>query len=688
MLRVYKAAGSCLLLIGAAGSLMAEDIRKNDCTAACEEIRISGRLYDVKLPVTALSLDVNVAGLRIDQQLSSVPGIKLFRRADSFSAHPTTQGLSMRGIGANAAGRVLVTLDGIPLNDPFGGWIYWSQLNDADVGGVDIIRGGAAGAFAALGLSGQVRINSQPVVEDKAHLRAGFGNRGQRQIGFSGHKELSGTAIAATLNYGEGDGFYLLDQDQRGHIDAKTAYDQLTGHISVSHRYSDGGEAGFVIRHFEESRQNGYALAPNDTQAQDYIFRLAHQFDKWGFETIQWYKERDFANVFVAARDDRTVERPVLDQYNVPAWGLGGLMRLSTQGIEFGLDWRRMSGSTHELFRNLGGGFTRERQAGGDQRIIGGYVAVDQKLTDRLRVDGTVRLDQYRTFNGERFEFNLADLRPVRREDYDNQSGTQMTGGLAWTYALQQNERQQLFLTGGLSKSWRLPSLNEYFRPFRVGNDITEANGELRPEKLYTLEAGLAFKTKTLGLNLNAYHATLKGGVGNITIGFGPGFYPLGGFVPAGGVLRQRANIDEVTTDGVELDMRYQQDIFTIGVNYLYARGRVTDFDSNPDLVGKRPSQTPRHSLTVMGQIGGQEQWVRMEGRYQGRTADDDLNERWLGDVFTVGLSAGHVWNDQISVQLRIDNIFDQRVISALSAIGLETLAQRRSVFLNVGYSF
>lgn len=65
--------------------------------------------------------------LRVDSALGAVPGVTLFRRADSLTANPTIQGLSLRGIGANAAGRVLVTLDGVPLNDPFGGWIYWSS---------------------------------------------------------------------------------------------------------------------------------------------------------------------------------------------------------------------------------------------------------------------------------------------------------------------------------------------------------------------------------------------------------------------------------------------------------------------------------------------------------------------------------------------------------------------------------
>ncbi|HEX7630932.1 MAG TPA: Plug domain-containing protein, partial [Lacunisphaera sp.] len=59
----------------------------------------------------------------VDGALRLMPGFSLFRRSDSFTANPTTQGVSLRGLGPSGASRSLVLLDGIPLNDPFGGWV-------------------------------------------------------------------------------------------------------------------------------------------------------------------------------------------------------------------------------------------------------------------------------------------------------------------------------------------------------------------------------------------------------------------------------------------------------------------------------------------------------------------------------------------------------------------------------------
>src|SRR4051812_36762510 len=61
----------------------------------------------------------------LDEALRQVPGLSLFRRNSTLSANPTVQGVSLRSIGASGAGRALVTLDGVPQNDPFGSWVIW-----------------------------------------------------------------------------------------------------------------------------------------------------------------------------------------------------------------------------------------------------------------------------------------------------------------------------------------------------------------------------------------------------------------------------------------------------------------------------------------------------------------------------------------------------------------------------------
>src|SRR5471032_2730266 len=95
-------------------------------------------------------------GDRLDDALTTVPGFSLFRRTSSLGANPTTQGVSLRGIAGSGASRALVTLDGVPQNDPFGGWVIWTALPPEDIAGATVVRVAGAGPYGAGALTGVV----------------------------------------------------------------------------------------------------------------------------------------------------------------------------------------------------------------------------------------------------------------------------------------------------------------------------------------------------------------------------------------------------------------------------------------------------------------------------------------------------------------------------------------------------
>jgi len=621
---------------------------------------------------------------RLDQHLKALPGVGLFRRADSYTAHPTTQGLSMRGVGANAAGRVLVTLDGVPLNDPFGGWIYWSALALENTPEIQVLRGGGSGAFGAQALAGALDMRSVRVGVSRSRVSAWVGPRGSYNM--SGRAVLSSgdTGLMLTAGRFETDGTFLFDENQRGIVDVRAASETTNVGAKLEHRFGDV-RLKASARYFDEARINGLSLALNETQAFDVDLTLSGSADAVDWELVTYYRTRDFANVFVSARDGRTTERPVLDQFDVPAWGAGMLARLQYGGFEFGVDARRMSGETNERFRNLGAGFTRQRRAGGDQWVLGLYSEYGGEVAG-TSYSATFRMDRWRTYGGERIETNIADGNLVREDTVPNRSDWIWSGRLGF-------ERK---LTGAINmrtaayKSWRLPTLNEYYRPFRVVNDITEANANLVPEKLYGVEVGFDYQPlNTARLNLTLFRNWLTDGVGNVTVGFGPGFFPLGGFVPAGGVLRQRANIDQSITDGIELEgqLDFQND-WSLTARYLYARARITKFDARPELVGKRPVQTPRHGFTLAANYNGKKLSFSSEARFSSGQYDDDLNSRKLGSIFTLNVGAAYVLADKISITANVENLFDAKVVSAMTTSGLETLAQRRFARLGLEMAF
>lgn len=646
--------------------------------ADIEEINVTGG----RLPILEVGQSVTVVdtkaqpALRLDEVLKQVPGIGLFRRANSLTAHPTTQGLSLRGIGANAAGRVLVTLDGVPLNNPFGGWVYWSSIDPRSIGEARVLKGGSASAFGPQALAGTVSLTSQVPEETGGYVAAEYGEF--ESYSFNGAANIVGDRGYITVEggYFETDGAFLLSREQRGAIDVRAASEAERASIRGGYELSETTDAFFSVRYYAEERTNGLSAARNETDGVDASFRLVHDAaDGPDWEVVAYYRTNDFENIFASARDGRTTERPVLNQFDVPGSGGGILARVKFDGFEIGVEGRRASGETNELFRNLGSGFTRRRVAGGDQWTIGVFA---DYLHDASwgELSLSTRVDRYRTYNGSRLETDLADGSELRNDDIPNQGDFQFSGRLGLRHEIS----PAVDLKAAAYRSWRLPTINEFYRPFRVVNDITEANANLVPEKLYGLEIGLTYEPlNTVRGSVTYYRNWLEDGVGNVTVAFGPGFFPLGGFVPAGGVLRQRANIDRTRIDGVEVNG--EVDIlssWTLIGRYQYADAEITRFAGNPDIVGNRPVQTPRHVVYAAARHTNSLGWLTLEARYSSGQFDDDLNERRLDDIITVNASVGVKVTDSITLTGAIENLFDEEVVSAVTTSGLETIAQRR----------
>src|SRR5690606_17522454 len=96
------------------------------------------------------------APLVVDDVLRQTPGFTLFRRSSSRTANPTTQGVTLRGLGSAGGSRALVLADGVPLNDPFGGWVYWNRIPQAAIDRAEVLRGAASYIYGPNATAGVV----------------------------------------------------------------------------------------------------------------------------------------------------------------------------------------------------------------------------------------------------------------------------------------------------------------------------------------------------------------------------------------------------------------------------------------------------------------------------------------------------------------------------------------------------
>ncbi|RMD87289.1 MAG: hypothetical protein D6807_08120, partial [Alphaproteobacteria bacterium] len=336
-------------------------------TARLPPIADDGR-YVTRLDASALAAGPHA---RLDAALTVVPGVSLFRRASSLIAHPTTQGLTLRGIGPNGAGRALVLLDGVPLNDPFGGWVVWSAIDMASLAAVEIRRGSGSGAFGSQALTGTLSLETRRPADREFRLSGRVDSDDTADVSAALGGRLGRTVLLFTGSHFDSDGFILPPADQRGAVDVPAV--SRASHAALLGETALGTHTTLVSRlaWFGEHRRNGTPLARNATDGLDASLRLVvdHGRAGPGLTLALYGTDREFSNLFTAVDDDRRSERPVLDQFAVPSRAAGASVSLRwplfrADMLEIGADWRRLEGITNERFRNLGDGFTRLRRAG------------------------------------------------------------------------------------------------------------------------------------------------------------------------------------------------------------------------------------------------------------------------------------------------------------------------------------
>src|SRR5688572_18204273 len=212
----------CVLLFALSGWLCAEE----QPTALPEVVvtadRLPGAAADEPFSITVVDREELRAApqLRTDDVLrNAAPGFSLFRRTSSRVANPTTQGVSLRNIGPNGAGRTLVLLDGIPLNDPFAGWVPWSRVPPSSIGEVIVNPGGGAGLFGNAALAGTIFLVSEETTGNATRLLGTVGNRDTCETALDARIEGERFSLSTFVDRFETGGYPVLRPDQRGPVD-------------------------------------------------------------------------------------------------------------------------------------------------------------------------------------------------------------------------------------------------------------------------------------------------------------------------------------------------------------------------------------------------------------------------------------------------------------------------------------
>ena len=617
--------------------------------------------------------------LRLDDILRmQVPGFSLFRRNSSRTANPTTQGVTLRNFAPSGAGRTLVLLDGIPLNDPFAGYVLWSQVPPAAVESVLVNPGGGAGLFGNVALAGTIFLVSKPMDATSVFVEGTIGNADTYEASLDATVVQGPFAAAIFTERFSTGGYPVLAADQRGPVDNNASADSNLFDLRGEWQIGTNTSLALRGRWFDDDRGNGTIFTRNETTGEDIsaVFMQKFPTQQAELQLSAYGQHRKFESTFSSVNAARDVETPAQDQFNVPADAAGGSavwsMAVGEHLIVLGGDSRWVEGETNENFLWNGVAFSRLRQAGGDQIFAGIFAQDTWSVSSNTTIVGGLRVDHWALFDGFRKETVRATGAVLTDSQFADRDGNEINGRVG----ARVKATDALALRGAIYTGFRVPTLNELYRPFRVGNDVTEANPALNPEHLLGGELAVEWQaTQTFRISGTGFLNRLEDAISNVTTGVGPG----------GGVSRQRQNVDLVIAPGFEATAEWQLiPSVKLKGGYLFTHPTI-DQAADPTLQGKLLAQTPENVFTGGIEWTAAAKWlVSAQVRYTDQQFEDDQNSRVLAPFTTVDVAVMYDFSPHVSAALRVENLFDTEIETGKSADGLISIGAPRLVSLQV----
>ncbi|MBT8040463.1 MAG: TonB-dependent receptor [Gammaproteobacteria bacterium] len=667
-----------------------------DEVAEIEEVVVQASRMNLavqEIPVNTTVLEqsdiVEMAWKPADEILRQVPGFSLLRSADSIAAAPTTTTVSLRGLGGSAASRTLVLLDGIPIHGAFTTEVYWARVPRQRIERIEVVRGGGANAWGNLSLGGVVNIVTERPELSGWAFDGTLGYPGTLDLAVSAQHagddwHLDGSASMYTT-----DGYFNLPEAQRGPIDEEVRKDH--GMVSLRGDWSPsaGLRAWANVTTFREKRFGGSALDVNETE----IDTLVAGFDWETAHAGRWKAQAFYEDFFLSDASVRILgdnEREILRAFeerptsmlgtglvgSLPAWG--------RHEVSVGADYRWSDVRVDE-WTDYVGGQPRELLNTISRQDMGGVFVQDHwRFGARWALDGTLRYD-YVVNSGKSRATLLEGGEPGIVVDYPANSETTLNGNLGTVF----RASDTLSLRASAYRGFRAPTLRELYHVASTRSGVILVNNPgLQPERLVGIEAGADLALGPAAtLRLTVFRNTVDDLVQNITRGTTgelPGIVPPCGLLAPNETCRELDNVGEMRSSGLELEAAWQpSDHWELQLSYLFNESKITEAPDNPQLVGNRVRQAPRHSLSARLRHAGRWFDSALMARYVGKRYEDDLNRLEVDDFVLFDLRLARAIGPNAKWFLAVENLFDEEYEVKVENSGALEIGRPR--FVGVG---
>ncbi|MGC2621055.1 MAG: TonB-dependent receptor [Acidobacteriaceae bacterium] len=581
----------------------------------------------------------------LDGKLREVPGFQLFRRSSSLVANPTTEGISLRGLGSTAASRSLVVLDDVPLNDPYGGWIHWEELPELAIHSVEVVRGGASDLYGSSAIGGVISIIPVRRQGDGLQVETSGGSESTLDDGALGTLQSGKWSGLASSGVLATDGYTLVAPALRGPIDQPSNVHAQNGLVEIDRALpANGNEAGRIFVHsnvLNELRHNGTPDQYNATR----LWRGAGGADWDGFALRLWGSNEHYRQTFSSIAANRASEKLTRFAFD-PADELGAALRwhrpMGAHALVLaGADTHDVRAEDSELLFSGAGGFVN---TSAEQRQTG--VWGEALLTPaQWTISGSARVDHFSNFNTRQFSAPTAPstLPAFSETVFDPRLGLvrRITPSFSWN-------------ASGF-RAYRAPTENELYRTGQVGQQTTKPNPNLRSERATGWETGFQIDIQRFGSSLRAsyFWTQVNRPITALTLSVTPT-----------SELLQRENLGQIESRGISLDYALRPASWiAVDGGYQFAMATVTKFAPQPDLVGKWIPQVPQNMATAQVRFT-RARWgvLSLQGIESGRQFDDDANVYLLHGYFRLDAYGEHNFGRHVVAFASGENLFNRAI--------------------------
>jgi|WetSurMetagenome_2_1015567.scaffolds.fasta_scaffold05443_4 iron complex outermembrane recepter protein len=567
--------------------------------------------------------------LVVDDYLANIPGINISR---SFGILSTKATITMRGLSGNEQARVLVMIDGVPVNKSDGGSVNWNLLDPDMIERIEVVKGPVSSVYGCDAMGGAINIiTRKPRDGFSGSIKAGYGtyNTITGRLNLSNSKRMDNDrSFYWMINgfYRTSDGYITqskADQAASSYI-VPSYLKEYSGELKGGYNPGKNESLEFDMIYYDDNRGTGetiYQPGGNSTDHDTYQARVKYTkaTGKFDYNACLYWLNEDYKKVNEYIKDDYTYYDVVSKRLDIGMLSTVTFTPDPFQKFSAGIDIRQGSVDARDKY------YTSTDIVYNKGKMFNSGLFMQDEITfpgERFKIITGLRYDVAEYFDGS---FIIADpsaetsfMRNLQNGAFDNVLWKAFTPKASANYKFSDGSRVYV----SVGRGFRPSVLDDLCRSGRIKGGFKLANPDIKPEYITNFEAGGdALAGSKVRTSLSVYYSIgtdfmyyVNSG-DSIDMGFGDR------------PIYIRTNIPRVDIYGIEAEINYRPlSNLTFNAAYSFNHSKIIKYrklDSYDvvDLTGK-------HLTDVAGNS------VSLSGRWENRVVNLSMIFRWQDEMW------------------------------------------------------